>query len=331
MSSIFEKKDATSADFVNMQNKLIDDNLLLRKEWEQEAQLVILSYNGNKHPVTHMQRGNNTTSGVVKKAKDCENYVNLIKRQHRVISNYLNNNEPAIVVTGFVPKTKHADEIMTREWISFVMNGQDPRLDAEDDMSFNETTMDETIWFGIMRGIAYTMISWEKGEGYRFHSYDSLDTYIDTECRKLSQMKKFLVTYTKPKTELQSMYPVDGMGDKIDWEEVSTEQTKTKSEIKQSMLVENPKSTTLLVREGYYLEVSGKTLQDRKVYRVRTTNSLLLSKELIPGLHFLPVTWFAPQYEPEKLYPRSWYADMLVLDREVQLLIAKINNIIKTG
>ena len=64
--------------------------------------------------------------------------------------------------------------------------------------------------------------------------------------------------------------------------------------------------------------------------KVISTSKFLLSKEVVKGLDFLPVTPYAPQYEPEQLYPRSWYADMLALDREISNLIKKINNIVKT-
>ena len=216
------------------------------------AKLVALSYNGNKHPVLSYKRGDKTTTGSIRKEKDAEAFVNLIKRQHRVITNYLNNNEPTFLITGFVQDTKNEDEVLTREFLNFVFEGQDPDIESEDDMSFYDTTMDEVIWFGIMRGIAWTMVQFNEGV-YSFVTHDPMDTYIDTSARKLTQIRKYLFTYTKPKDELQHEYMHDAFGNAIDWANVSTDTDTTKSEVKKSMLVENPESDTLLIREGYYL------------------------------------------------------------------------------
>lgn len=159
---IFNNPEAKASDFVNLNNKLIDDNILIRRQWEDDAKLVSLSYNGNKHPVLSYKRGDKTTTGAIRKEKDAESFVNLIKRQHRVITNYLNNNEPTFLITGFIQDTKNEDEVLTREFLNFVYEGQDPDIEAEDDMSFYDTTMDEVIWFGIMRGIAWTMVQYNE-------------------------------------------------------------------------------------------------------------------------------------------------------------------------
>lgn len=45
-----------SADFVNMNNKLIDDNITYRREWEEDCKKVQLSYRGNKFPVREANR-----------------------------------------------------------------------------------------------------------------------------------------------------------------------------------------------------------------------------------------------------------------------------------
>lgn len=80
-----------------------------------------------------------------------------------------------------------------------------------------------------------------------------MDTFIDTSARKLTQIRKYLFTYTRPKDELQHEYMHDAFGNAIDWANISTDTETTKSEVKKSMLVENPDSDTLLIREGYYL------------------------------------------------------------------------------
>lgn len=58
---IFNNPEAKASDFVNLNNKLIDDNILIRRQWEDDAKLVSLSYNGNKHPVLSYKRGDKTT------------------------------------------------------------------------------------------------------------------------------------------------------------------------------------------------------------------------------------------------------------------------------
>lgn len=42
---IFNNPEAKASDFVNLNNKLIDDNILIRRQWEDDAKLVSLSYN----------------------------------------------------------------------------------------------------------------------------------------------------------------------------------------------------------------------------------------------------------------------------------------------
>jgi len=94
------------------------------------------------------------------------------------------------------------------------------------------------------------------------------------------------------------------------------------------MLTEPKDSNTLIVREGYYLcREAGKNV----VYRVLTTKTLFLKRELIPKLTFIPVEHFTPMNEPENLFPRGWYVDMVVMEREINELIQKLNKIIKTG
>lgn len=329
--SILTKPNAEvkASDFVNMNNTLINDNITYRSEWEKEAKLVHYAYHGNKYPVQDKYLDNRVVSGTVKKKKDAEVFVNLIKRQYRVMGNFLNNNEPAYVITGFSSKTQQEDEIATREFLDFVFQGQNPKLYGEDDATFYDTTMDEVIYFGLFRGIVFTLAYWTKEKGYCFECYDSLDTYIDTNARKLSKIRKFLFTYTKSKDELKSLYKVDFKGKTIDWDNVSSDRDRTMSEVKKCFVPEPQNPDTMLIREGWYLENNEDGT--RAVYRVITTKDQCLKKELMPNLNFLPVTWFAPQDEPEELYPRGWYTDMLPLEREVNMLIKKLNNIVKTG
>ena len=90
------------------------------------------------------------------------------------------------------------------------------------------------------------------------------------------------------------------------------------------MIVEKQGTNSSLIREGYYLE-------DNILYRVRTTKRYFLSAEILAELKFMPVTYYAPQADPGELYPRGWFVDMIELEKEINLLIAKMSTIIKTG
>ncbi len=56
-----------------------------------------------------------------------------------------------------------------------------------------------------------------------------------------------------------------------------------------------------------------------------------MKKELIAGLDFMPVTAFNPGGDPDKLYPRGWFVDMLALEKEINELMSKLFAISKTG
>lgn len=329
--SKFYDADAEAVDFVNMNNELINENINYRRMWEEDAKLVYYASHGNKYPVQLEYTNRTLNDSRVRREKGTEVFVNLIKRQYRVMANYLNNNEPMYVITGASAETQQSDEVSTREFLDFIFQGQSPKLYWEDDVTFYDTTMDEVIYYGLFRWITWTLAYYTEEEGYCFRSYDPLDTYIDTSARQLSKVRKFLNTYTKTKEELRVEFPTDAFGDIIDWDTVSTDQDQTMSEVKKCFLPEPENPTTLLLREGYYLENVPDTPKERVVYRVLTTNSLCLKKEKLEWLKFLPLTWFAPMGEPETLYPRGWYTDMLPLEREINRLILKINNIIKTG
>ena len=70
--------------------------------------------------------------------------------------------------------------------------------------------MDDTIFYGIHRGICWTLAYFDdKTQKFCFKSYDSLDTYIDLGVDKLSEIRKFLTTFTRPNQELKTEYPTD--------------------------------------------------------------------------------------------------------------------------
>lgn len=185
--------------------------------------------------------------------------------------------------------------------------------------------MDDTIFYGVHRGICWTLVYFDdKTKKFCFKSYDSLDTYIDLGVDKLAEIRKFLTTFTRPNAELKKEYPNDGFNQPIDWDKVGTKDEQTASNVKESMLMEKQGTDSSLIREGYYLE-------DNTLYRIRTTKKHFLSVEVLAELKFMPVTFYAPQADPGELYPRGWFVDMIELEKEINLLIAKMSTIIKTG
>ena len=123
IAEIIESKVA--ADFVNMNNKLIDDNIEYRREWEEDCKKVQLSYRGNKFPVRDANRVSGTVSGVVKRSTEKKAYLNLIKRQWRVISNYLLNNEPQYLITEKSDDAKEEQLVEVRELLDLIFDGSD--------------------------------------------------------------------------------------------------------------------------------------------------------------------------------------------------------------
>lgn len=312
-------EDNKSEDYVNMQTELINDNIDFRKEWEQDCKRVALSYEGNKFPSTMVSRTTGNGDWRILKQKDKPVYLNLIKRQYRVMGNFLRNNEPQYLVTETSEDTEEGDLVKVREALNTVFE-----WGTDENEWFYDTIMDDTIHFWFHRSICWTLIYWTKEGGYKFKSYDPMDTYIDLDARKPADITKFQFTYTKSKDELRKEYPQDWNGKPIKWDDENTEKETTNSDIKKCFLVEKPKSNTMIVREGYFLE-------DKKLWRVLSTKNNFLSKELIEGQDFLSVTAFTPGWDPDKLYPRWWFVDMLTLEKEINELITKLFVISKTG
>lgn len=204
------KKDsvatATKASFfVNLQNKLIDDNLTYRAQWEDDCKKVQLSYQGNKFPVKDVDRKTGTVQSQIKRSSDKKGYLNLVKRQWRVISNYLLNNEPQYLITEKTDGVKENQLEEARELLDLIFDGG-----ADENEGFYDTIMDDTIFYGIHRGICWTLAYFdpEKKE-YRFKSYDAMDTYIDLDINRLSEIRKFVITYTVPTEILEDTYKLD--------------------------------------------------------------------------------------------------------------------------
>ena len=123
ISDIMETKVAS--DFVNMNNKLIEDNITYRREWEEDCKRVQVSYRGNKFPERDANRVSGTVSSTVKKSKERKGYVNLVKRQWRVISNYLLNNEPQYLITEKTDDTQEEQLVETRELLNLIFEGSE--------------------------------------------------------------------------------------------------------------------------------------------------------------------------------------------------------------
>ena len=123
MPKIVEMK--TSSEFVNMNNKLIDDNIEYRRQWEEDCKKVQLSYRGNKFPVQDYNRQSQTLSNTIKRSTEKKSYLNLVKRQWRVISNYLLNNEPQYLITEKTDDTKEEQLVEVRELLDLIFDGSD--------------------------------------------------------------------------------------------------------------------------------------------------------------------------------------------------------------
>lgn len=314
--SEFQKAD----EFINLQNKIINDNITYRQEWENDCKQVMMSYQGNKFPVLKTDRRANSTS-ITKNSKQPP-YLNMIKRQYRTTANYLLNNEPQFLITAIWKDVNEWDLVAKRVFLENVFEWA--TSDKDEVMWFYDTVMDDVIYYGMFRGLSWTMVYYDKeNKSYEFRSFDSMDTFIDLEARSLRNIQKIVFTYTKNRDWLKKNYPTDPFWKPIDWDLKSKDQRESKSDVKQAMLKDKPDSDTFILREGYYLE-------NDSLVRIITTEKELLVKEIFENINFLPFTYFTPMNEPESLYPKGWYVDMLNLDREINLLVDKINKIIKT-
>lgn len=314
-----------SEEFVDMQNKVINENITYRKQWEEDNKNVVRSYQGNKYPTQKVSRSTGVATGPVSRKKDKQTFVNIIKRQYRVMANYLLNNEPQFTATKTEKKSTEGDLQATRELINYVLDGRQP---GQDDESFYDTTMDDTIFYWLFRGIVRTMVYYDPEiKEYVINTYDPYDTYVNTDARGPRNNDIILRTYTKSKNYLKTTYKTDIDGVEIKWDEVNVDKKSTMSDTKNSMLIDKPNSSNLIIREWMYLQENDQGV--KKLHRVITTQTKGLSHDVFP-LNFMPVTYYTPTHDPEELYPRSWYADLVTMEREINELMIKINNIIKT-
>lgn len=112
--------NATAAQLVDYHTTLVNRCSEERTEWEQDCKLVEMSYKGNKYPVaTYKPDGSFTVS----QASGKPVLINMIKRQYRVMSNYLTNNEPTYVITGAGPDFQDADTANARAILDETFEG----------------------------------------------------------------------------------------------------------------------------------------------------------------------------------------------------------------
>jgi hypothetical protein len=311
----------TSAELVNAQNKLIDENITYRRQWEDDCKKVQLSYRGNKFPVKDYDNKTQILGQAIRQSSNKKATVNLVKRQWRVISNYLLNNEPQYLLTQMDDGTTEEQLHEKRELLDQIFDGWE-----EEHEGFYDSVMDDTIFYGIHRGICWTLVYFDpKTKKYCFKSYDPLDTYVDLGVDKLSQIRKFITTYNSSKAQLRLKYTEDAFWEAIDWDKVWEKDEVTASDVKKSMLIEKQGTDSILLREWYYIE-------NDVLWRVVTSKTLALTKpEKIADMKFIPVTFYAPMADPGEIYPRGWFVDMVDIEREINLLMQKMNMIIKTG
>ncbi len=317
------KSDAKQ--LVDYHNRLINRNIEYRQAWENDCKLVSLSYKGNKYPV--LERDQSSSNRIVRETNK-NVYLNMIKRQYRVMANYLTNNEPTYLITGGNNEFRPENAIQVNALLDSTFDG--PIGDfGENPTTFYESQMDDVVFYGLQRWLCYTLAWFDSEENrVRFSSYDPLDTFIDIDTRKISQTKDFIQTYTKSKTELSQMYEVDADGKPIKWEDVNTDKDPSLSDAKKCLLKETDPKDSLIVREGYHV-----VFENGKPYvmKVITTAWYALEKKEFRQLKFIPISPFTPAAEPDDKYPRSWYSDMLQLDRKINEIVAKFSKIVDTG
>lgn len=107
---------------MNLNNLLINQNIEFRRSWEEDCKSVALSFQGNKFPVKLMNRSNNQIAANITKSTERKAMLNLVKRQWRVISNYLLNNEPHYVITEKSDDTTEEQLIEVRELLDQIFD-----------------------------------------------------------------------------------------------------------------------------------------------------------------------------------------------------------------
>lgn len=355
-------KEMDSEVIISMQTTIINDHISYRQRigWEKQAQAVELSYKGNKFPIytpgtTDESRRITGTTWYSNwgRSSDKISYLNLIKRQHRVLANYLRNNEPKYLITDdpFNYKEDPNDTVTDNDMTaarSLLDNIFGRKWTTQSDKtapfvsSFFDTIMNDNIDWGLLRWYALTLCWFDKdAHKVKFKLFDPFDVYYRLNVRRLTEAREVLFTYTKTTSEMIAEFPKDADGNEINWKEKPFTTYRSDSPYKPITILEPDNKEIFLLREGWYEDWDEITEEkgDRNVifpnkepvvYRIISTRDKLLFKEKIEWLSFVPKVIFAPLAMPDELLPRSWYADMVNLEIEANRVFQKLVTIVHT-
>lgn len=291
------------------QDTAIRDCKAYRKEWETIAMEVELSYRGIKFPV-HNKLGEH------KNDPKYPVYVNIVKRQHRAIANYLLNNEPGISVRR-AQDISHEDVektsiLLKRDFV---------------DSDFYDNDMDDIIEYWMRRWIVY-IISYLNNGKIKDKVMDSMDCYVDITARRKNDIRYIIDTFTKSIEECKSLYTTDANGQSIDWDSEATAIKKAESEEKNTIIKEPSIKNVIMFREGWYLD-EDKSEDKKCVVKVLTTKTRVIKKETY-YIDFLPLSWFDPVNNRDSLYNDSWFKWVIEPERVVNRILAKFVHIVDT-
>lgn len=288
---------------------------------------------GNKFPIDTSSERRITGQSFYEsfgKSKVERVYLNTIKRQYRIMANYLQNNEPNYVITKGTGEAQESQLVQTRAFLDNVFTGQVSfGKNAPFSDNFYDTIMDDVIYYGLMRGFAATLCYFDTEEKkIKFRNFDPMDIFFGLNVRRMTETRQFLFTYIKSREQLQDEYPNDSDNNPIDWEDEKGDTKRTDSPYKPIMQLEPDTKDTYLLREGYYLEYKDKK---QMVVRVVSSRDHLLEKQELPELEFLPLAFYIPMGIPDALLPRSWFGDMLEIDKEINKTVQKLTTIANTS
>ena len=306
----------TPGEIVRLQDQKIADCKEFRQEWERNATAVELSYKGIKFPQYNSIK--NIFRNDVSKWNPV---VNILKRQHRSIQNYFFNNEPAISARRKLDMSfedlEKSKMLLRRDFV---------------ESNFYEEQLDNITNYGLKRWIIYVLALLNENWQCIVEDSDSMDTYTDISAQRKSDIRFYIKTFTKNINEAKTKYKTylnDNMeAVPLNWDEVTKDLEKTKSDEKRNIIKEPSNVDTILFRHGRYLDY-----KDWKILLVRvlTIKDKLLQLEEYPAYDFLPVTYYAPINDPDNLYPQSWYLWVLEPERIVNRILSKFVNIVETG
>jgi hypothetical protein len=304
---ILDKEDSA---ILLLQDTSIRDCKQYRQEWERTALEVDLSYKGIKFPM-HNRNGdhrNDPNSPV---------YVNIVKRQHRAINNFLLNNEPGISVRRTQDMTHEDVEkttmLLRRQFI---------------DSDFYDEDMDDIIDYWLKRWVVYVLSYMNKDGEIIDKVMDPMDCYIDISARRKKDIRFVIDTFTKSVEEAKDIYKTDKNGVEINWDAEVKAIKKAESDEKNRIIKEPVSQNVIMFREGCYLD---KKNWETVLVKVLTTKTRVIKMDIYESVNFLPLNWFDPINDRDNLYNDSWYKWVLAPEREVNKILSKFVHIVNTG